>query len=200
MRRERPMQVATASASLRLNRWCPGSQRRFYNACVRVRIQVPDAALSPTKGTTMSDDADLARIVYDFVTELPNTIKNQVLTLVVLYAMAYGMRSGFEEKLEAFLLASEGPEKFSAVLRTIAALDYILASRTGSYAEKQAKLEFVKKALPESKAAEVSLLALPFAHKHFELALAKWQTLRDTTLSLQILQDFEGMCLNPLVP
>ncbi len=149
----------------------------------------------------MTKSIDPAQIVYDFAIGLPNPIKKEILLFVVLYAMAFGTRSEFDEKLRNFLLAPPlGPEKFSAVIRTIAALDYVLASRTGSRAAKKAKLEFVKEALPSSKEVEIALLALPFAHKHFEQALAEWQTLRGATLTLQNLEDFEDRCLNPLYP
>src|SRR5258708_5854256 len=128
-------------------------------------------------------------LVFDFGAQLSHAIRSDVLIFVLLYAFgeASDANTDFLDRLRHHLLAARGINRFIAVLRAVAALDFVLARATLENPDSTFVMHGIARtASPDSANVLVrTLLGMPLRQKYFERALAEWDSLRSTTLTAQ---------------
>jgi hypothetical protein len=139
--------------------------------------------------------------IIDFLCGLPNTIRNDVIIFVLIYAFDYepqalgDLSSILKERINSYY----GMRRFGALLRVIAATDHVLLRFVATENLNRSRLPIVAQMLADnpklSQYLETRKLALPLELRHAEAALQSWKLLRDNELSPQNLMVIEDKCL-----
>jgi hypothetical protein len=148
-----------------------------------------------------ADDApDIPDILFHFLSRLPQTIRADVLSFVVLYAMddPGDVDAHSLDRLGGCLAEPPGPKLFSAVLRIVATVDHVLTRIPGGAQDEVMLRQYADRATPQLAALiEKIVLGLPIRRRHCKTALSDWVRLRATAITAQTLRDFEDRCLAP---
>lgn len=141
---------------------------------------------------------DLAQEIVTFLESLPATISTEVLLFVMLYALDDDSSardpSTFLPKLREALVRTGGLKRMSATIRTVAAIDYVLARS----AEKIRTAEVIMKSASLRQELRDRLLAgYPLRQKHYDKVLDDWRKIRTTRITHQDLSDYEDRLLMP---
>lgn len=144
---------------------------------------------------------EIPDLLFRFLSELPQTVQPSIAIFVALYATGNITENPKDctKQMAQFLSDLPGISLFSSVLRTIAAIDYVLAARVASARKNEENMQKIAATKPEPFAslAEAIVPHMPLQRKHLERALTEWDDLKATRLSPEQLQDFEDMCLCP---
>lgn len=141
---------------------------------------------------------DARQVIYNFLAELPDTIKTEELMFLLLYCGRNPSPSEHVKFLEmaGFYLKQPAMAGIGAVLCSRTIIDFRLsdAERMMVRAER-----LIKEAIATNPDfPEAGLLGMPLRRKHYSAALDKWKKLRENQLSDQSIRDFEEIQLNPL--
>jgi len=154
---------------------------------------------STTEETMVAAYRDLAEDLARFAESLPPTIRPDVLVFVLIFAADEGPPAElahFAPRIRETLYRRTGVERMGAVLRTIAAFDYVLARSARI-------IRRVKHVIPlvaeknRDLAAELTANQ-PMRERHHDRALRDWTELRATILTnegLNAYQDYMEIML-----
>lgn len=144
------------------------------------------------------DDDDPRRVIAAFLSGLPQTIKKEVLLLIITYAIRdrklRANPKGFEQAVLNFLTC-DGIDAIGAIICTLAVLDHSLEGFAKNRAE--SALRTMADRHPDNVPLRRAHLSAPLRKRHFEQAFSDWRHLRETKLAPERLQDFERNQLNP---
>jgi len=147
---------------------------------------------------SVCDGWDFAGIVFDYLANLPRTVRPEIVSAVVRYASETRPQGEIADlrRLGKELTQDPGPGLFGAMLRIVSTLDYVLARSAASIGEARPRLEdLVREAAPdEARIFQRSLLQLPLRQRHLAQASEEWTRLRATFLSGGNLRRVEEWC------
>ena len=149
-------------------------------------------------------DSDLQppnQILIDFLTDLPSTIKGDIIGMVAVYSELSGLTmehlkvgAKVTQQMIVDHLNVDGLTAFGRVVITVAMLDYILQTRVSRAPMNEAFLKEL-----ESRRPEIASLGLVARRQQAEmdddLSFEKWNALRRGALSFAALQRFEDKVL-----
>ena len=152
---------------------------------------------------TAETDEDLDEVVFTFLSGLPDTIRDDVLMFVLLYAfdsISDGKVDNISE-LTKHLATPDTMRRFGATVRTVMVTDFVLRRISRTISDPKAREKFaddITKDAPELlHIFQKVSLRQPMRDRHFVDSLVSWNTLRASQLSHQSLMDFENRCLCP---
>ena len=130
----------------------------------------------------MSDDdrPNLAKFIHEFLTSLPDTIRSDILAVVVIYGCdgELGQPEELEEAIRKELLDRRGMRRFGAVLRVRAAADFALMHRVTMAHRNQANPPMIPYEMQVSEAVRRSIETMqlrgPLMIRHLEDAQRRW--------------------------
>lgn len=147
---------------------------------------------------SVCDGWDFAEIIFDFLANLPRTIRRDIVSATVRYACVVRSKGEVTDlaALGAQLTQDPGPSLFGAVLRIVSSVDYVLARSADRIGAARPMLEqLIREASPlEALVLERSLLQLPLRQRHSAQAAEAWSALRETFLSGANLQRLDDWC------
>jgi hypothetical protein len=143
-----------------------------------------------------------AEAAVDFLCGLPDTIRNDILVFVLLFAadLQPGKEIDFRDEIKTRLGETAGLRHFALVLRLVGATDYVLQRQLTVTRINVARLPQIAQTFLGderlSKHFEQMKLGEPLKRRHVEAAYHSWQALRASSLSNQNLMDFEHSLLS----
>ena len=129
-------------------------------------------------------------VVVGFVSNLPRTIRDEMLMFLMLYGEMPEGAVRPDVALREHLMAGG----LSAVGRTIGAMaviDFSLDVSLARTVESEPVLKTLSEEWPDDLAFRESYLSLPLRSRHWEQARSAWRHLRATKLTPRTLRDFE---------
>jgi hypothetical protein len=146
-----------------------------------------------------SNDIDLPSVIFNFLKNMPTTIKTDVLLSILVYGAQVDTSvidklpiSEYETATENYLFRANALQGIGSVICSAAVLDYQLESFVAEEAEIK---EIARITAPIARALEVNALGLPLRARHYRQALSEWRELRATVLTVQTILDFEKRSL-----
>ncbi len=140
---------------------------------------------------------DARQVIYDFLAELPATIKTEELFFLLIYCNRHPSpmdRDSFLAQAEIYL-KQPAMAGVGAVLCARAILDFRLASADQTLLKAE---RLIKNAMTtDPNLPDMGLLGMPLRRLHYAAALDKWKTLRSNQLNEKSIRDFENSLLNP---
>ncbi|BBR77337.1 hypothetical protein WP4S18C04_19230 [Klebsiella pneumoniae] len=143
------------------------------------------------------ESLDARKVVLQFLTELPDTIRTEELLLVLAYCGQnpnLNDSDSFPESIEKYLLQSGFPG-IGAVLCARASIDYTLGDVNLKMIRAEEDLKALVAKHPDFP--EAGLLGIPLRKRHYAAALEKWNALRANELSDENIRYFGRMFLSP---
>lgn len=146
----------------------------------------------------MEDPAD---VISEFLCGLPDTIRNEVLLFVLLYAidLSPDKTTDFREEIKKHLSEKKGLKRLGSVIRLIGATDFVLERAAVVSQINDRRLSQLARSLEDNrKISEVlqrMTLGQRLTRRHTEAAHRRWRELRASALSAQSLMDFENIVL-----
>jgi hypothetical protein len=144
-----------------------------------------------------SEQPDLAFEILKFIEALPTTIQADVLIFVLMYGLDQSSMEieTFLPHILGALTKTGGLKRFSATIRVIAALDYVLARSVEKIRSAKVLIESAK-GLKQDIVDRFSA-GQPLRQRHYDIALADWTRLRTTLLDQRGLSDYEDRLVTP---
>ncbi|OPJ96316.1 hypothetical protein [Serratia marcescens] len=136
--------------------------------------------------------ADPRCVIYDFLKNLPDTIRTEELMFVLLYGTG---RAPFDESdnflplVEQYLMRPGYPG-VGAVICSMAIIDRRLNQSEEKLVKAEVDLKHLIRSYPDFP--QVGLLSLPLRKKHYSLALERWNDLKKGPLAEHNLMRYEG--------
>ena len=148
--------------------------------------------------------SDLEYAIFGFVSGLPQTIRNDILLFVVMYSgcapaaqIERDPDQDFVELMRQFLLRQPSDiDTIGAVLRTIAALDFVIPRAVETSRRTEAIAAKLADKFPEK--IERIRMGLPLRQRHYDQVMADWRDLRANSITARTLLDFEDSRLGKI--
>lgn len=143
------------------------------------------------------ESLDARKVLLQFLTELPDTIRTEELLLVLAYCgqnPKLNDPDSFHESIEKYLLQG-CLSGIGAVLCARASIDYTLGDVNLKMIRAEEDLKALVAKHPDFP--EAGLLGIPLRKRHYAAALEKWNALRANELSDESIRYFGQMFLSP---
>jgi len=146
-----------------------------------------------------TEQNDPRKIIFSFLSELPQTIQTEALLFVIIYAIGVDLPNDTKEfpGVVRDYLIRLGIPAIGAVICTAAVIDHIFEGQIPRLDSAEAALKLLTDRDPKNLAFQQSHLSLPLRRRHWEQAFEKWNALRATKLAPQNLRAFAD---NHLIP
>ena len=147
---------------------------------------------------------DAADITTDFLTQLPDTIRMDVLIFVLLYSFTHKYKPGddLNDVAANKISRATGLGRLIATVRSVGVIDFVLRRLVATTHRGKTQLPLAAKRAEDfpaefSTGLQKMALANDLRLRHAEAALRRWEALRADELSPGRLCQFEDGILNP---
>ncbi len=151
-------------------------------------------------------EMDQAEQIAQFLSGLPDTIRDNILVFVLVYVFDYAPNRGDDLKVITVdkIQGPAGLRRVAVVLRAIGVIDHLLERNAGTLRANEMRLPIVAQKLQDdpklAQIIETQMMAREMQIRHVETALQTWTALRSNELSPGSLMAFEDSCLKGSLP